>query len=70
MRVKNQVMGTAIININSKIGAYSIKGNAIPVSTLLSKPTVRRVARDLRNELLQKIQILQSDMPKNTPEDQ
>jgi hypothetical protein len=31
---------------------------------------VRRVARDLRTELLQKIQILQSDMPKvsNTPE--
>lgn len=27
-------------------------------------PTVRRVARDLRTELLQKIQILQSDMPK------
>lgn len=25
------------------------------------RPTVRRVARDLRNELLQKIQILQSD---------
>jgi hypothetical protein len=28
------------------------------------RPTVRRVARDLRTELLQKIQILQSDMPK------
>jgi len=27
------------------------------------RPTVRRVARDLRNELLQKIQILQSEMP-------
>ena len=25
------------------------------------RPTVRRVARDLRNELLEKIQILQSD---------
>ena len=33
------------------------------------RPTVRRVARDLRNELLQKIQILQSDLPK-TPEDE
>ena len=33
------------------------------------RPTVRRVARDLRNELLQKIQILQSDMPKTTPEE-
>lgn len=33
------------------------------------RPTVRRVARDLRTELLQKIQILQSDMPKNTQED-
>ncbi len=30
------------------------------------RPTVRRVARDLRTELLQKIQILQSDMPKST----
>ena len=28
------------------------------------RPTVRRVARDLRNELLEKIQILQSDLPK------
>lgn len=28
------------------------------------RPTVRRVARDLRTELLQKIQILQSDTPK------
>ena len=28
------------------------------------RPTVRRVARDLRTELLQKIKILQSDMPK------
>jgi hypothetical protein len=33
------------------------------------RPTVRRVARDLRTELLQKIQILQSDMPKTTPEE-
>ena len=29
------------------------------------RPTVRRVARDLRNELLSKIQILQSDMSKS-----
>ena len=28
------------------------------------RPTVRRVARDLRNELLAKIKILQSDIPK------
>jgi len=28
------------------------------------RPTVRRVARDLRNELVEKIQILQSDLPK------
>ena len=28
------------------------------------RPTVRRVARDLRNELLQKIEILQADMTK------
>ncbi len=27
------------------------------------RPTVRRVARDLRNELLQKIRILQSEVP-------
>lgn len=27
------------------------------------RPTVRRVARDLRNELLEKIRILQSDAP-------
>ncbi len=27
------------------------------------RPTVRRVARDLRNELLDKIRILQSDAP-------
>jgi hypothetical protein len=26
-------MGIAIININSKSGAYSFKGNSIPVST-------------------------------------
>ncbi len=30
------------------------------------RPTVRRVARDLRTELLQKIKILQSDAPKTT----
>jgi len=30
------------------------------------RPTVRRVARDLRNELLEKIRILQSDTPKST----
>jgi len=27
------------------------------------RPTVRRVARDLRNELLEKIRILQSEAP-------
>ena len=31
------------------------------------RPTVRRVARDLRTELLQKIKVLQSDTPKATP---
>ena len=30
------------------------------------RPTVRRVARDLRNELLDKIRILQSEAPKPT----
>ena len=30
------------------------------------RPTVRRVARDLRNELLEKIQILQSDTKTTT----
>jgi len=30
------------------------------------RPTVRRVARDLRNELLEKIQILQSEISKPT----
>jgi hypothetical protein len=30
------------------------------------RPTVRRVARDLRNELLDKIQILQSDTKTST----
>ena len=30
------------------------------------RPTVRRVARDLRNELVEKIQILQSEAPKPT----
>ena len=30
------------------------------------RPTVRRVARDLRNELLEKIQILQSDAKNST----
>ena len=30
------------------------------------RPTVRRVARDLRNELLDKIQILQSDTKAST----
>ena len=30
------------------------------------RPTVRRVARDLRNELVAKIQILQSEIPKPT----
>lgn len=33
------------------------------------RPTVRRVARDLRNELLRKIEILQSDSQKNNEED-
>lgn len=31
------------------------------------RPTVRRVARDLRNELLAKIQILQTDAPGPEP---
>ena len=31
------------------------------------RPTVRRVARDLRNELLEKIKILQSEAPKSAP---
>jgi len=30
------------------------------------RPTVRRVARDLRNELVEKINILQSEVPKPT----
>ncbi len=30
------------------------------------RPTVRRVARDLRNELLEKIKILQSEIPRPT----
>lgn len=30
------------------------------------RPTVRRVARDLRNDLLQKIQILQSDLAQSS----
>ena len=30
------------------------------------RPTVRRVARDLRNEILEKIQILQSDTKTST----
>lgn len=30
------------------------------------RPTVRRVAKDLRTELLKNIKILQSDMPKTT----
>ncbi len=30
------------------------------------RPTVSRVARDLRNELLEKIKILQSEIPKPT----
>ncbi len=30
------------------------------------RPTVRRVARDLRNELVDKIKILQSEIPKPT----
>ena len=33
------------------------------------RPTVRRVARDLRNELLQKIKILQSETPKSSSEE-
>ncbi len=32
------------------------------------RPTVRRVARDLRNELLEKIKILQSDIPRPSSE--
>lgn len=30
------------------------------------RPTVRRVARDLRNELLEKIKILQTEAPKSS----
>lgn len=33
------------------------------------RPTVRRVARDLRNELLAKIKILQSEIPNNSTSD-
>lgn len=33
------------------------------------RPTVRRVARDLRNELLAKIKILQSETPNNSTND-
>ncbi len=33
------------------------------------RPTVRRVARDLRNELLEKIQILQTDAQRATIEE-
>jgi len=31
------------------------------INSYVPRPTVRRVARDLRNELLQKISILQSE---------
>ena len=34
------------------------------------RPTVRRVARDLRNELLVKIKILQSETPKSMGSDE
>ena len=34
------------------------------------RPTVRRVARDLRNELLEKIKILQSEIPKPSSTDE
>lgn len=34
------------------------------------RPTVRRVARDLRNELLEKIKILQSEVPKPSSSEQ
>jgi hypothetical protein len=40
MRVMNQVIGTTMINVSSRIGAYSIKGNDIPVSTAAKIPTI------------------------------
>ena len=51
----------ATVKIETNLGNISFK--LLPE---LAPETVRRVARDLRTELLQKIQILQSDMPKAT----
>jgi len=40
MRVKNQVIGTAMINTKLRIGAKSIKIGHIPVSTAAKTPVV------------------------------
>ena len=49
------------VNIETNHGNISF--NLLPE---LAPETVRRVARDLRNELLEKIQILQSDTKTST----
>ncbi|KAG0510843.1 MAG: hypothetical protein NPMRD1_800001 [Nitrosopumilales archaeon] len=57
--------------IKEAINSYLDKGNSdkqdiytkVVDDLGVPRPTVRRVARDLRNELLEKIRILQSDAP-------
>ncbi len=57
--------------IKEAINSYLDKGNSdkqdiytkVVDDLGVPRPTVRRVARDLRNELLEKIRILQSEAP-------
>ncbi len=57
--IKNAINSYLDNGISDKQDIYSKVVDELGVP----RPTVRRVARDLRNELLTKIKILQSDTP-------
>ena len=60
--IKNAINSYLDKGITDKQDIYSKVVDELGVP----RPTVRRVARDLRNELLEKIKILQSEIPKPT----
>ncbi len=58
-------------NLKKSLSGDKIKEVSPPISKVVDnlgvpRPTVRRVARDLRNELLTKIKILQSETQQTT----
>jgi hypothetical protein len=60
--IKEAINSYLYNNITDKQAIYTKVVDELGVP----RPTVRRVARDLRNELLDKIKILQSEIPKPT----